>query len=463
MAQPPSARNHAPSAWHVFQRDLSNIGSWFRREFEPFMDWLMAFTLRGAQRRAFLFIIFTIVLWLGLALLAQPVRWGFGPLPLQFFTALFAVDVLRHLLVLGLALWLGLRMSAIYLDDVFELKDVSVAERFIRRAAFAGQYDRVTIKDGGIPPENRNSPVLRIGGPGWVDVHLENVAIFERVDGSPHIISPTQKYLAVLQGFERMRRVIDLRDQVIELTVESRTQDGIPVVAKDVKMVFSVYRGEHAHLEDEAFPQPYPFEPQAVHVLVYKQGRGNWITAMQSLIRRELRQFISQHTLSEFLTNARVESTHPFVPREQLTDLFYDFAYGFSRRAVELGVQLNWIGVGTWVTPSEIIPERHLEAWKLSGQTRVLKNEHVLHLLRNESRLSELIHLVDEILTTYYEQLSQDADPEQTMRQLLLTYREKLHNALDLYQGHNQPAPPELEAAIQHLTVLSAHWLGDHP
>ncbi len=443
------------NTWQVFRNDIKTARERATGFIEPLINWAFAFTQQGAERRATFLIVSFMVLWLGLAMLAHPPGLNNGSLMIQLLDAIFAADVLHHLLVLGLGLWLALRLAARYLDDIFELDNLSVAEKFIRSASFSGYYQRLKIRDGVVPSEYQESPMFRIGGPGRVDVHLENAALFERLDGTPHVISPTSKRFAVLDGFERLRSVVDLRDQVIELTVDGRTQDGVPVTAKDVRLVYSIYRGVQGDTGTHKFQQPYPFSEQAVLDLVYKQGKDPLvIKAISDSIRSELRQFISRHTLSEFLANAECGSS--FVPRDQLTDLFYDYAKEFSKQAEKRGVELHWIGVGTWVTPSQIIPERQLEAWKLSCDNRLRCSEQSLSHCRKESRLIELIRLIDEVPNTFYNLIQLNTSPEQIMRRLVLDYREKLREAKDLYQNQQQPIPPELDTAIRHLTLLAA-------
>lgn len=226
--------------------------------------------------------------------------------------------------------------SAIYLDDIFELKNIRIAERFIRQSAFASQYDVMEIKDGEVRLKDQNSPMFLIGGPGKVRVYLENAAVFEQVGGTPHVIGPTIKssktsksdqafgksFLGRSQGlfsamirfdkdetgskndgarvlgsFERIRSVIDLRDQVQEVSVNARTRDGIPVSVKNMRVIYSVRRdGQEPTLE-----KPYPFQREAVESLVYDLTRESWTDAMAGQIKREIGAFIFRHTLSEFL------------------------------------------------------------------------------------------------------------------------------------------------------------------
>lgn len=462
-----STRVQPQGVWRIFQQDLTTLSRFLQTRLNDLFDWLFAFNPGGARRRLSLFIAVSFVLWIVLALLAHPIRAGHEPILIQLLFALFSVDVWRHLIVLTLGLWAGMRMASIYLDDIFELNNVWTAEHFIREAVFPGQYHQITIRDGDVSLDDQDSPVIKIGGPGLVNVHLENVALFEKVDGTPHIIEPSRAQIEYLDGFERLRAVIDLRDQVLELpVVEGRTQDGIPVQAKDVRLVFSVYRGDRPTWDGDAFEQPYPFDKKAIKSLVYFQGDGEWYNAMRGLIISELRDFISRHTLSEFLTNAHsLPEVDDFVSRDQITNLFYDFTHGFSGRAAERGVQLSWIGVGTWVTPSEIIPTQHLEAWKLSCENRVQKSAPAMEAIREDARTEELLHLIDEIISLFgrWRKGEEKLTEKMMVRKLLVIYRDRLRHAQELYITGDRPPQPDVDDALRHISRVIGIRPGKRP
>lgn len=464
MSQSPRMSNRSPSLWQVLRSDMSSIGRLFTGGLTPLVDWLFAFNAEGARRRWNLFILITLLLWFGLAMLAHPLGSAGGSLLSQFFYAIFAADVVRHLIILALALWLGLRMASIYMDDIFELDNIKIAENFIRSAAFSGSYQFLVIRGGQVSPAYLESPVFRIGGPGRVDVHLENAALFEKIDGTPHVLRPTSRRFMILDGFERLRSVIDLRDQYISLTVEGRTQDGIPVSANDVRLVYSVYRGAQVSSEPDVLQQPYPFTDQAIKDLVYKQSSRDILAVMAGSIRNEMNRFISRHTLSDFLVNAAKTTPSPlFVHRDKISDLFYDYEKSFAKRAIGRGMELYWIGIGTWVTPSDIIPERNLRAWELSCEARIQTGDQRLSEIRRDGRLSELVRFIDELIAKFYNLSGQKIRHDQVIRLLIKDFRDRFIEARKSYLDQNQPVPPEIEEVIKHLNKILGRRPGKPP
>jgi hypothetical protein len=317
--------------------------------------------------------------------------------------------------------FIALQCAALYLADVFELEHVSVARQFIWAVGLLGSEETIRVSQGDISEEDRQSPTCLIGGPGKVTVDLDSAALFEKLDGTPHIIGPTGKEpggKATLDGFERFRQAIDLRDHFIDLrdqdpksfSVQGRSLDGIPIEATDVRLMFSIYRdGKQPNTE-----HPYPFSKKAVEQLIYKAssqvtaGQANpstfkfsWINNMIGLIRGKLGGFMSERNLTVYLASigmpefekakqreeviaeqesllgtpvideSKAKQIPPppkFTARYEITNLFTEFEKEFTETSHNRGVELHWIGVGTWKTPAEIVPQKHLEAWKLSRE-----------------------------------------------------------------------------------------------
>ena len=74
---------------------------------------------------------------------------------------------------LYLASFISRQLAAIYLADIFEIKDLSIAEKFISQAAFANTtVSAIHIENGQARSEDHTSPTFRIGGPGSVEINL---------------------------------------------------------------------------------------------------------------------------------------------------------------------------------------------------------------------------------------------------------------------------------------------------
>ena len=348
--------------------------------------------------------------------------------------------------------FIALQSAAIYLADIFELENVGVARSFVSEVALSGSDETIRIKEGEISEAHKESPNYLIGGPGKVIVDLDSVALFEKPDGTPHVIGPTGKELggkATIDGFERFRQAIDIRDQHVDLQVQSRSRDGIPITATDVRLMFSVYRGENPKKEDRF---PYPFSKEAIEQIVYKAASRvtpdlpnpstyefSWINNMLGLIRGKLGSFMNERNLSVYLasigvpelekaklreeviaeqvqkliqqtedTNNKKDAKKPpeFTSRAQISSLFSQFAQEFTRSTRNNGVQLQWIGVGTWKTSVEIVPEKHLEAWKLSQDNLKNGNPGALNKVENEALLKKMESLIKSVPLEAYEEIT---------------------------------------------------------
>jgi hypothetical protein len=316
--------------------------------------------LPGAATRLLLVVVPFGLAWFLLTVLVDPTTaptpaWvaslGF-PLDLlaSILTSLFAPRVLLHLLPVAAGGWLGMRLAAHYVDDVFALGSVRMAGRYLRSAVFGVGYDTLVVSSGDAKHLDWTSTLLRIGGPGWLSVHLGFAAAFETLEGHPRVYGPSPRRF--LHGFERLRDVADLRDQLRRVD-EARavTRDGVEVLARDAQMVFRVHSGN----QPRNLSDPYPYTDEAIRRLVYGQpvaatGQRKWSDALPGLVRREITRFISDLTLQSFLAmqpeSQRLVHGDLHIPRQELTDHFRTDT--LRQRLQDTGLELDWVGVGTW-------------------------------------------------------------------------------------------------------------------
>ena len=484
------------------------------------------------------------------------------------FLKIVATDprILQYLPIFLAPFFIALQSAAIYLADVFELEDVSVARQFINAVALSGSNETLRIKHGEIAEEHMETPAYLIGGPGKVVVELDSVALFERADGTPHVIGPTGNKPGgkeSLEGFERFREAIDIRDHHVELrdqdekskAVKSRSRDGIPIKATDVRLMFSIYRGKNPQPSAEI---PYPFDEEAIKHIVYKATSRvtphlinpstfefSWIQKIIGLIRGRLGRFMSEHNLSEYLASIGIPELEKVKQREdkisqqmkeltqseddlsgqreakpapdfqaryKIKDLFAQFAEDFSNQTRSNGVELQWIGVGTWESPINIVPEKHLAAWLLTQENLKMDSPEAMSKVEKTEvgeKMKDLIQKVpldafEEIINPgkfskkqgkqpfkkggksdyeYYDDEDaiipqeemgmvqfaevldilhgmqeeneetevQDTDHDHNMKALLVDYRKQLIETADLIKAKNEPIPPNIEYAIKHI------------
>jgi hypothetical protein len=383
---------------------------------ESLLDALLAGVLGrdhgGARLRMILITVGMLAYWLALSFFADfprvlpddLLRQLVFPLNviLDLVTSLFAPQVLLHLVPVGAALWLGMRLASLYLTDLFELNSPAIADRYLQSAVFGIGYDTLNVDQAELDQLNQSSPLLRIGGPGYLQVHLGFAVVMEASNGLPRVYGPDQRRF--IEGFERLRDVVDLRDQLREIDeVRAVTADGIEVHARDVQMVFRVYGGG----QNRSLEAPYPYTEAAIRRLVYgrpvtEDGTRPLADELAELAANEIRSFVSSLTLEAFLAlqpegdsaNGGPERPDPttapgvfHISRRRLTDRFH--TPKAKARLQEHGLELDWVGVGTWEVAGDdqgsvSIGKSIVGAWQDQQRSRLLKSPS--YLVRQQDR-----------------------------------------------------------------------------
>lgn len=362
---------------------------------------------------------------------------------------------LKYIPLLYVVYNLARNMSAQYLDDIFELHDDVLASDFLEEVTFGYGHEHITITEGSIPESDEISPIILIGGPGTIQVNLDSVALLEKVNGEPEVISPRSAPWK-LGRFERLREIgkfdevgkreyaiISLREQFVSgLTVKARTKDGIPIEAQGIKIIFSILHKQPAE-DDEDQNKENLFDEQAVRALVYNQTiitpepaspspiAFPWDTTAIPLVLSELEKLITSRTLSEILasisqkevdtaskndetiaqmrgemtgqqtlTGAKQESQAPnFVSRSTITAQF--FKPEFKEKAAKLGISIEWIDIGTWQLPSSLILDKHKDAWNLLRDNA--KKRKGVEQSKKQHEMDELQKMINSVIISNFE------------------------------------------------------------
>ncbi len=447
-------------------------------------------------------------------------------------------QTLRYLPILVLPYTLSIYWASQYLSDIFELENYAVARKFVSEVALGGSENSLVIREAHITPEDeKDSPIVLIGGPGKLSLALDSAVLVERPDGRPRVIGPsgeegesdetpetttsrrkpTRRPRNVLEGFERIRRdVIDLRDQVSDLPeITARTRDGIRITVADVRFVFNILRGEL----NSTLTQPYPFVKSAVNSLIYgmtqkavadpvkihdtpkSYSQGDPLhTQIKSMINGALGSFISSRNLGEFLASIATPEldavqeqeravrdvkkkmlergervTLPdqpnaptFSPRPFLSGLVSEFSEAFKGQGEKRGVQAQWVGVGTWKMPegipSQVIPEKHLEAWRLTVENKQRGSKKALDQVEKDGKLHKIQQLVRNGPLTAFHNLTANQSGELANRSMIQSYIEQLSEAMTSLQKFKLlRRRPSIVATYYYLRRQMAHVVASPP
>jgi len=338
--------------------------------------------------------------------------------------------------------------------------------------------------------KDRQSPLLLIGGPGYVFISADSAALFERPDGMSWWLGPTIDRLHLIEGFERVRRIVNLREHQLTISASARSRDGLPIEVKDVQLLFDIYRGGRP--ADRK--RPYPFMPMALDRLVYQEPAGpvtdRWeplsssrllTDAMRTMARVELLKFIRSQTVVEFLASVsygdveqlrreylRVaeqiagevgaeKAVPPPMPEPADFIWYSDIAARFDKmvngpdglRARQRGVGLQWIGLGAWHTPVTRVIDQHKEVWRISIENKLRASPLALEQLQRERRISAVLEHVRALLGLFQKTEEKQYPPSYRVIALLkdaVSWVEQ--SALKRYD-RLEAAPPEWQHTMK--------------
>jgi hypothetical protein len=269
----------------------------------------------------------------------------------------------------------------------------------------------------------------------------------------------------------------------------------VPISVADVRAVFSVRRETTTHEGEARTERPYSFRGHDIESLIYKQAvpvltdgdypsgePAGWADVMQDLISSSLEEFMSQNRLADFyagigsqelelsefrgdsilsktlqLSNevgepsASIEPIKPrFLARSSLSSNFKKYSTKFSLQAQERGLELHWIGVGTWRLPEgnagEAINEKHLEAWRTNRENAQRTDAAALELVTEQAIIAGKLSLIRETpISSHEENKSRYSSRAVLLECLLQDFLEQLGAGLKVLYG-NRAASPELEA-----------------
>lgn len=273
---------------------------------------------------------------------------------LSFFTR----QVLRHAIPIILGVLVALYYGAAYIRELLELPNLQQSFKYLTATLFGRDYPRMEISDGQARvADPATNPMLKIGGPGWVDIKIGNAALFERVVGPSSVLGAGTHFL---RRFETLREAFDLREiERMRNDVKMMTKDGVPIVAHEMRARFRVRARE---VRTEA--NPYPVMTGAIRKAVYSRkvtakGLENWADMVTGAVRGTISDWIAHRRMDELIVPPRdgnqPEAAAPPLYRQALHELFKH--KDTRKKFAEMGAEIIWVSVGHLRPDPDVDPE----------------------------------------------------------------------------------------------------------
>lgn len=302
-----------------------------------------------------------VVLVAALALLTETLT---QPLfPLDEFLVESGVSLLGYLavyiiIVLVIMLFAGRFVAATYnLDGTRE----GIAP-LIRLMFGKPGFGPIAVISGGQIASGQDTVVTKLGGPAGLVIHNDSAVVLEKRGTLSRVVGPG---LPVLEPFETVYDVIDLRPKRWLLSVGAMTREGIPVTW-DVEIRYQIDDGGQEPTED----RPYPFSEETVFKAAtgkWRRERGRtqdidwegWVVISQT--EGSLRSIIARRNLDE-LIGLTEEAT--LAAREAVQN---ELAGIIREAAPKMGAKLLDLRLQTLQVQDEVT-EQWIEAWRARWQ-----------------------------------------------------------------------------------------------
>ncbi len=375
----------------------------------------------------------------------------------QIFWALLSFHVLKHFVFFFAGIWVALQVGTAYLADLFEMKDRSSAFPYLNASIFGdgmltsmlfgSNLPSITITNGGVSEHAKDGPLFKIGGPGYVSVHLGSAALFERIDHSTEVVPRSQATGSGrsmrrhrLDGYEHLREIVDLRERQVRVPyMELTTRDGLAVKLTDIQIRYRISRHQVSTPAN-----PYPFEDEAIRRVVYGQPikrnfvmtdsgilpidddfdeeedlNMQWSMNVADHVKTQLSEYLRRYSLDQLLQPGATSKL-----RTDLTNLFY--RKNVRQTFESFGTQIVWVGVGTLEGAESLdIDTTQIERWQTDWLQEVKSSPTLMQEQYLKTYSIEYARLLTEIAEWFEEQ---DTDDLATfsMQRVIMQYATQL-------------------------------------
>ncbi|MCX8067867.1 MAG: SPFH domain-containing protein [Anaerolineae bacterium] len=335
---------------------------------------------------------------------------------------------------LVVALTLVFMVAASFLNRVYDIRSLLDAHRFLQRLLFGTWYfgPYLLIKEGKIA-RGADTVLHRIGGPGFLVIYNDSAVITERAGRLYRILAtnlPKRQNYPLLEPFEKIWEIVDLRPQQWTFPVRAMTRDGIPVVCEaDVRFKIDdriLTPDGQLTPKPPTDEEPYPFTPEAV----FKAATARWIRepdfqgppmdwrgrVVVGFTEGILRNILAEYRLDWLLSPTGENDHHPRkVIRERLQR-------ALEEEALKVGARILDVQLGEIRVEDDQIPAQWVEAWRTEWESRTAaaRVEGEAELLRIEAARTQA---QAEMIITLIRELQSAAIGDKQIRSFLLAAR----------------------------------------
>ncbi len=221
---------------------------------------------------------------------------------LQF---LFSLNTIIFIAIIYLAWQMALSINAFFMTRSYDIQNAEKAKKRLIRSAFAlGKLDLIEIEEGQFFPHRDYLFTRILGGPALVKIEKENAAVFEQPNGEPIIISPDFPARLEIDGFARPIKLFDGREHSAIFHGYGRSKDGIPLVIKNIKVIFAFHRNQNAGTD-----QSQADSLDHIYWMTYQIADNPWQTFFLEEFNKEFTAFISQRKLEDIISLQKAGSS----------------------------------------------------------------------------------------------------------------------------------------------------------
>ncbi len=287
---------------------------------------------------------------------------------LSFILGFFHWKVLRHVIAVAVGWYFAYDAAVVLVKLLYDLPDRDGAKNFLSRllnpASGSGGVPQVTPAT--LAAERRESVLLRVGGPGRVNVPPGHVIVTE-LNGRFQRILPAGSHS--LGRYEYLHAVLDLQPQsrtVAEFTAYSR--DGIELRV-GLTIVYRIRRGDQMATREN----PYPYDETAVRSAAYAQTVTN--DSGTVVTWEDIPLNLAQGTFTGILAGFRLDEIFsPERPGEEPFRTLRNSLRDRLRGALgELGVELLDAMINRIDLPPGVT-EQYIDYWKSHWESQMMLN-----------------------------------------------------------------------------------------